>query len=407
MNAPPDPDPNPAEPVRGPHGWINWYAERLGYPRRTDKHPDTVVIQPTWEEFLLYADAEISGAWLTLGPYEVQSLDPPGPAGIGLARRALLLRAWDHLPDTPSSEVPLATDTADYVGGDIGDELAALLGLALARRVRSGGRVRRGLPGDAHPLGLALESEHHPPVLEPPRHDAMISWLGRPASLPDAEDLLSRYPTLDRADAVALVRAASQYVDGLWYADLDPRVAWLKLVGALEVAANRFDGGHEESDLEQLERHNPEVYAALMRGPIEIAEEVAANLAPTLRVQRKLRAFVKAFDPGPPPERPAPGSQFDWDTLDAAIGVIYKHRSRDLHDGLAFPWVLCEPPHPDAGGPVPPERMFALAVAGRGGQWAAEDLPMYLHVFAHVAGGALRRWWASLGESTPPETPPA
>src|ERR1039458_4100671 len=57
--------------VRGPHGWINWYAERIGDPRRETVHPDTVVINPIWEEFALYMDAPVDGAWLTLGPYEV------------------------------------------------------------------------------------------------------------------------------------------------------------------------------------------------------------------------------------------------------------------------------------------------------------------------------------------------
>jgi hypothetical protein len=385
-----------ATSVRGPYGWINWYAERIGQPRRESKHPDTVVIRPIWEEFALYTDAPINGPWLQLGPYELLTLDPVAESRLGLARKALLLRAWDHLSDEPTSQAPLVTDVEDYFGGDIGDELAALFGLALARRIRSGGPVRKGLPGIAQPLGLPSEMEHHPPALEPPRRAPMIPWLGQPVALSDAEGLLCSYPELAAPDAVALVRAARQYVDGLWLADLDPRMAWIKLIGALEVAANRFDDTREESNLAQLKRHRPKLYKALEKAPPEVAEVVAAETAHFFNAERKLHSFIKRFDPGPPPRRPAGAAQFDWATLDSALTVIYEHRSRDLHDGIAFPWILSEPPHPVEGG-LPYERFPALTVSGRGGQWAGDDLPMYLHVFAHLAGGALRKWWASFG----------
>jgi hypothetical protein len=386
-----------ATTIRGPYGWINWYAERMGQPRRENAHPDATVIRPVWEEFALYTDAPINGPWLHLGPYEVLTLDPAAESRIGVARKGLLLRVWDHLLDEPSEGArTLVTDVEDYYGGDVGDELAALLGLALARRIRSGGSVRQGLPRIAQPLGLPSEMLHHPPALEPPRRAPMIGWLRQPASLDDAKALLSIYPDLAPPTAVALVRAARQYVDGLWLADLDPRLAWIKLIGALEVVANRFDDSREDSSLAQLKRHRPKLHKTLEKAPREVAEAVASETARLYNVERKLRSFVKRFDPGPPPLRPASPAQFDWKNLDEALGIIYEHRSRDLHDGIAFPWVLCEPPYPIEEG-VPYERFFALGVSGKGGQWTADDLPIYLHVFAHMVGGALRNWWAALG----------
>ncbi|MDX6699078.1 MAG: hypothetical protein QOE65_2475 [Solirubrobacteraceae bacterium] len=305
---------------------------------------------------------------------------------------------WDHLSDDPSpAERTLRDDVETYFGGDLGDELAALLGLALARRVRSGGSVRKGLPGSHHhPVGYASEIEHHAPVLEPPRRAPMIPWLAQPVALPEAQPLLSVYPKLAAADAVALVRAARQYVDGLWLADADPRLAWIKLIGALEVAANRVDDTREDSDLKQLKRHKRKLYRELEKAPPEVAETVAKELARLYNTERKLRSFVKRYDPGPPPERPpSAAGRFDWATLDSALTIIYDHRSRDLHNGIACPWVLCEAPHPlDEG--VPVERFWALAVSGKGAQWTADALPIFLHVFAHLAGGALRKWWGSL-----------
>jgi hypothetical protein len=223
----------------------------------------------------------------------------------------------------------------------------------------------------------------------------MIRWLAEPVALPAATPLLEAYPELEAADAVALVRAARQYVDGLWLADADPRLAWIKLFGALEAAANRYDDTREESDLDQLKRHNRKLYRAVMMAGAEVAETVAREVARLYNVERKLRSFVKRFDPGPPAIRPAPAWQFDWSNLDEAVGILYDHRSRDLHDGIAFPWVLCEPPHLTEDG-TPAERFPGLGVAGMGGQRTAEALPMDLHVFAHVAGGALCKWWANL-----------
>lgn len=387
--------------IRGLHGWINWYAERAGQPRRQHAHPNAVAIHPIWEEFALYTDAPISGPWLQVGPYDVIGLDPVAKPRLGFARKALLLRVWDHLSDEPLSGAPtLRDDIEDYFGGDIGDELAALLGLALARRIKSGGSVRKGLPGTHESLGLPSEMEHHAPALEPPRRAPMIPWLAQPVALTDAQPLLSAYPELAAADAVALVRAARQYVDGLWLADADPRLGWIKLIGAIEIAANRFDDMREESDLEQLKRHRPKLYRALQKAPQDVAETVAGELARLYNVERKLRSFVKRFDPGPPPTRPAGTAwHFDWATLDSALTIIYDHRSRDLHDGIAFPWILCEPPYLAEDG-VASERFWALGVSGKGGQWTAESLPMYLHVFAHLAGGALRKWWADLAGIT-------
>ena len=73
--------------------------------------------------------------------------------------------------------------------------------------------------------------------------------------------------------------------------------------------------------------------------------------------------------------------------------MIYGHRSRDLHDGIAFPWPLCEPPHIAENGRAA-EWFPAEGISGRGGQWTKQQLPMYLHTFEHVVGGALRRWWS-------------
>lgn len=392
--------------IRGPHAWVNWYAERAGQPRRVETHPEAAVIEPIWQEFALSTDCDLRGPWITVGPYEFITLNPTATVSVGDARKALILRVWDHLADgPPSRDVEVRDDIADFVGGDLGDELAALLGLALSRRIRSGGPVRQGFPGVGGPLGLPSETTYHAPGLDPPRRAPMLPGIADGASLADANDLLATYPTLPAADAVALVRAARQYVEGLWLADADPRIAWIKLVGALEAAAARRDDSRQDTPVEQLKRHKRDLYRMLSQGPVEALEAVAAQFARMFFAERKVRSFIKQFDPGPPPVRPSESLwQFPWDELDAALGVIYNHRSRDLHDGIAFPPMLCEPPYIADDG-VPAERFPALAVTSGGGQWSASQLPLYLHVFAHVVGGALRNWWSALAAAVPEATP--
>jgi hypothetical protein len=360
-----------------------------------------MVIHPIWEEFSLYTDALLDGGWLTFGPYEFIFSDHVRTATVGNARQLLTLRMWDHLEDQPSDgQWKNETDVVDYFGGDIGDEMAALVGLALGCRMRSGGSSRKGLPLENLPLGLPDESDHQAPALQPPHRRAMIETLADRLELDDARELLELYPSISGPDAVALVRSAQQYVDGLWLADADPRLAWIKLVGALEAAANRRDDARQSDPVGQLKRHKPKLYRELKDGPADALAAVAEEVSRLFRVEVKLRSFVKAFDPGPPLARPASEAwRFKWSDLDEALSVIYDHRSRDLHDGIPFPWALCEPPELMPEETVPCERFPALGVSGRGGRWTGEELPMYLHVFAHVVGGSLRNWWSSLGTS--------
>jgi hypothetical protein len=168
-------------------------------------------------------------------------------------------------------------------------------------------------------------------------------------------------------------------------------------VQRLEVAANRFDDGREPTPLQQLRRHRPKLAKHLRALPGEAAEAIAAEISRLFNVERKLQRFIKQFDPGPPAKRPAQGpAVFDWDHLKEAIAILYDHRSRDLHDGIAFPAPLCEPPDEHISS-RPSERFYFIGMSAKGGQWTAEDLPMHLHVFAHLAGGALRNWWRALG----------
>jgi hypothetical protein len=394
----------PEELLRGPHAWLNWRAQRDGAPVRETSRTSSPQVLPTWTEFALYSDARFTGS-PELGPYQLLVTLPQGPDRPGEGDLQVILRCHDHLPDPDLSAIDFEkSDRTDFHGGDQADEIAALVGLAVGRRLRSGGPTRRMYAG-SDPAGSPIELDHHPPTLTPPRRAPMLPGIAEGAQLDAAAPLLSSYPDLQADDAVALVRAASQYADALWLADADPRLAWIKLVGALETAANRWETGFHDSPLARLEQHRPVVFNAIAELPTPAQEVIAKDLAHTFKATAKFVAFTLEFDPGPPARRPST-TALDWSSLDEQLNSIYDLRSRDLHDGLPFPPPLCEPPSFDPAD-VPHETFPHHALMTLGGVWRAEDLPMLFHVFGHIAGGALRNWWSELaGRSSRGEDAP-
>jgi hypothetical protein len=225
--------------VRGPAGWLNWQAQRQGQPARSTSKTAGALLIPLWEEYALYSDAPLSGE-LSIGPYRLVNTLANLPRARGGAAMSVVLRTAEHLGDPHIGDIDWSTEAlAGYHGGGIADEFAALLSLALGRRFRSGGVIRTAFDND--PLGVPSEIAHHPPVLPEPAHAPMLPKIAAGANLDDAQPLLLAYATLRGEQALGLVRSAQQYADALWWADADPRIAWIKLVTAAETAANEWN----------------------------------------------------------------------------------------------------------------------------------------------------------------------
>jgi len=404
MDTPPEEAPTDAseaesaEQVRGPHLWLNWQGMRAGQPARSSSYGESSLVHPLWEEYALYSDAPLGGE-LELGPYQLLTTYADDGGRIGRVSHQLVLRYSDHLEEARAEFGDAdVVEESGWTGGSLGDQMAAVLALALARRVRAGGVVRQGFdPGD--PRGRPMTMGHRLPVLGEPGRRPMLPGVAETVELGDASDLLRTYATLSAADAAVLTRAAGQYADALWWADADPRVAWIKLVGALETAANQADKARDDGDaVALLKRHRGALYGRLRRIDPEAARVAAEALAGTLRVEAKLIAFTLDHAPAPPAVRPQRG-RVDFDDLEPALRTVYDLRSRDLHDGIPFPWPLCEPPTTGTDGVY--ECFPGIAIQASGGTWPAERLPMYLHVFAHIVGGVLRNWWSGLPYEAP------
>jgi hypothetical protein len=368
--------------AEGPLAWRNWVAANGGAVRNGGF------------EYGLYTDALVEGD-LSTGPYDwLNTLAGSARPVVGNATPAVTLRVALHLTNEEFTSVDFDNPgTKDYLGGDIGDEMASLMSLALGRRMRSSGLTRRFEEG-GDGRGIPFSPWHSVPSLAAPRPGtrSILPMIEEGVELEDAGLLLEIYPGISVQKARALARAARLYAQALWIADDDPAQAWLRLVSALEAAASHWKAPKEP--LDRLKAADPEL-GELVEQAGDVAGPLAKKLAPVTKATAKLLDFTLTHLPPPPERRPAYG-QVEWGTMEKALRTIYKHRSLDLHEGTPFPGPLCEVPQRDGDG-VEMETVHSLGVAGQGGVWTEDDLPLQLHTFAYVAGGALRTWWQRLG----------
>lgn len=375
----------------GPHGWLNLQAAQAGYPARS-KPSEGVLIKPFWTEYALYSDARMTGNDKIPGPLGVELAFAMGPDRVGCVQLGLILRVMDHLMDhSPEPYVPEKKEDGSYVGGDIADEVASLMSLVLSRRIRSGGVVRQCVSSD-EPLGRPMMWNVAPHLAEP-RHRAILPGVADQVLIDPVREYLEHYGRLGAADAVAVLRAAHQYADAIWWADADPRIAWFKLFGALEAAAGRWDACEHRTPAEQLQRRHPRLHGRLAKHAPAAVEIVAEEFSRVIGAENRLIEFVLKFEPGPPDVRPQ-YSRVAWGELRGALSILWGHRSADVHGGAPFPRPLCEAPYEVEG--VPAETFIGGSMSAGNSSWPATELPMHLHVFADLVARTLRAWWRSL-----------
>ncbi|MEH3052624.1 MAG: hypothetical protein PGN13_01255 [Patulibacter minatonensis] len=386
----------------GPWLWVNWLAYSLGYQARDDARlAGSALLHNVREEYTCFSDRHVVGT-LKFGPYELVPVHGRSTFP-GMAHPALVLRVDDHIPRDQQPMLSEASDDLDverFVSGDLGDQAAWLLSLALGRRFRSWGRTRAALRRDA--VGDPETPFAPQPVLEPDVGIPILPPHEADPNLADAKLLLTHFSELEAVNAVAVVRSARLYSDALWTSRADPAMAWLKLFGALESAAAAWDSTLHETPVEQLKARRPDLVRALGKLPNdadEAIEIVAKKTSRMMGAESKLQAFLSAHEPQPPQFRPPEVACLNYDDLEAPITVLYGHRSAELHGGIPFPPELCTAPHEIDG--VPAEIFSMIAVGGAGGHWPASSLPMYLHTFAHITGEALRSWWSGLPSRSP------
>ncbi len=341
LHAAPDPSPPDQPPVAdeakgdsvsfAPFCYENWEAA-------AGDTPSLVAY-----EYPIFSDAQIVGTADTgYGPYQLINTI----AGGDRARPALILRVEDHPVAPLRSEKE--TNTGRYHGGDLADEIAALVSLCLGIRAQSGNMTRVFEPG-GDPRGTPVAYGHRDPdpIVPPPRPTPILPReLKENTHNLDALAPLADLLSLTPLQAVELVRAARSYQEAMWIAEGAPETAWLLFISALETAANRWRS-EEEDPTTRLHISLPAVESLLRKqGGDTLVAQVAELLAPFLAPTTKFTNFVLAFLPKEPMERPPAFYQLSWKKSDMkkSLSKIYKYRSDALHGGIPFPLPMCAPP---------------------------------------------------------------
>lgn len=373
----------------GPASYRNWRAKNDGGPYFGSY------------EVPLYSDAHVTGDVLQgLGPHILRN---GLPAELGDPAVVLVLDSHLDANQLPPMD---KTDTASFTGSWLGDEIAALLSLACGARFMAGAPTR--IRSDATTWRIMGDTDR--PVFFPSRKDRSRVLPRVVATTELRADPLASLPSLAPSDAMALIRAARSYRDGLWIAEVEPELSWLLFVSALEVAAV-----HQQINLTEpidiLRASKPKLVERLESVDPSLAQEVAASLARELRATARFLDFMERFMPAPPSKRPPfPMFQVDWSpkALKRSMKTIYELRSNALHEGVPFPPPMCLGPRVlghDWEAPV--ESMVSSAMSTGGGVWTKEDAPFPLHTFEYMTRGALLGWWKALAETERPEAPPS
>lgn len=363
----------------GPSAYKNW-KKSLGGERliRTSEYP-------------LFTDAHITGQIEGgYGPYQLFNAVRTPDTRIDLP--AIILRVNEYIEPTEAHEMP-RTDFEHYHGGDLPDEIAALLSLSLGVRLKASG-VTRWFEPDGDPKGrpLAFDTDRNNIIL---KSSTLLPVLPKALGTHCLETsaLLAKLPNLSPADASALIRAARLYQDAIWIAESETALSWLMLVSAIETAAGHWRTT-KESPVERVSAAMPELETILVAaGGTELFEKVADQISVYMGATKKFIDFVLTFLPEPPTERPHENLQVSWKSNDMKkmLSKIYEWRSRALHGGTPFPYPMCYP-----SSRYSEEKPLGSAAAAQGGVWIAADTPMLLHTFEYIVRHALLKWWETM-----------
>lgn len=335
-------------PAPAPSFLLNW------------RNADQGIVERGWNEVECYTDANVTGQY-DLGPFRfiITFAENSGQSW----RPSVVIRARHH-PLEQEAPPQYDVTTADhYHGGDMFDELAALCSIVLGCRFRAGPTSRVDLGDD--PLGKPVHwSDKTVPQLSRPRRGrSQIPSLAGHVSLGDLSKLQD-FLSVSETVANERVKIARLYQDAIWMADTQPEMSWLFLVSAVEVASK--------------------------------IGTTYSRRGPTYRFS----AFLDEFKPDPIESELPPFFRFDHSekNYQESINKIYRYRSRYLHDGTAFPFPMCEPPHyhdftAEGLGTGFGEVPIGTATWALNAHWKREDVPMLLWTFHHIARGALLNWW--------------
>ncbi len=339
-------------------------------------------------EFGVFADARIIGQ-SKFGPYDFLNT-LASAVGNGSLTQAIVVRSVCHWPEYGFKPM-YKTQDSHYHGGDHPDELAALISLILGIRAQAGSITREFmLHGDPYGSPTTIGSKPIP-ILPPLYISPRIPRLRSEYNLDELEPI-TILPRVNAETASVIVKVARMYQQAVWLVDAQPSMSWLLLVSAIETAANYWAlQKHIISDDYTLPEELNEIIAEHSCSS-SIVEPLSKYMEKYTKATTKFVKFIQEFLPDPPESRPEAAYciEFTKNGLKKGLEKIYDYRSRALHDGISFPYPMCNAPSHYH------EEMPMGATRAQNGIWSKEDMPMLLHIFEHIVRGSILNWLQSL-----------
>lgn len=343
-------------------------------------------------EYPLYTDAHITGELSEgFGPYKLFNTVPIDSNNIDVP--SIVLRLEYHLEVDYLKIKMDKTDTSRYHGGDLVDEIAALISLCYGIRLMAGGVTREFRGGDPKGRPVSYGSYMKQPITFKKIDKRVIlpQKLGTFQLIPNR--LLSSYHKLSAENAIELVRAARLYQTGLWISEFQPELSWIMFVSAIETIAKSWMK-EKANSIERLNLFKPSLVKLLFdQGGSELVKNVADEISDFMGATKTFIDFVIEHFPKEPNNRPENHSCIDWtkDAFKKYLRQIYNYRSKALHGGTPFPAPMCETPVKFKNHYI--ECPSGLATSANNAVWTKDDLPMLLHVFEYVVRTSIINWW--------------
>lgn len=372
----------------GPSGYINWIGQK------EDDDEQGIF------EVNLYSDAHFTSQIEsgTECPYAILNALPMPLGYHSGIKHALTLRIHVFREQLRLHEEK--TDSSNFHGGWLADEIAALISLLTGTRMQPGSITRDYSIRD-DPMGSPM-AENEPPAAFTQNNRFLLGVPGAKGEHNITDLMLPlfyTYPSLSSEQAIRLTRAARLYQDALWICESQPEMAWLLLTSAIEVLAV-FEQLTCTSPQEILEGSYSELMAILEgSGDDRLIEKVSQELHPLLRSTGRFVDFLLKYQPGEPENKSEKCISIDWypDNLKKLFQKVYDYRSRALHDGIPFPAPMCGPA---VIGDWLQEAPGGLWVEAAGGKWMKKDLPLMLHTFEYIVRNSIINWWKSIIEDS-------
>ena len=349
-----------------------------------------------YSEYELFSDARITGENTTdFGPYQFINTVPYSQKK-NRPQAYLILRIDNRLDYNYQLPELDKTDTSCYHGGNVVDEIAAVVSLAMGARIKAGSLIREfDSSGDKFGRPSKRESIIIPDIEPEYGRYKLLSVLGE-HNITLLEPLKS-LSALQENNVISLIKAARLYQQALWIAENDQSLSWIMLVSAIEIAANQWKR-EKEPPAERLKTASPQLYTLISTEAPSLVEKVAVVVNESLGATRKFVDFILEFLPSAPTKRPPKYVQHPWgkDEIKRTMEIIYSYRSNALHGGTPFPFPMCEVPYYPKDFEAPSEKPYGLGCYTYGGIWTIKDTPMLLNTFEYIVRNCLLSWWKAL-----------